>query len=267
MEGVRSASGERVRKLSSVQRALQLLRMFVDSDNGWNVTEVAREMGVSKSVVSRLMATLAADGFLIMQHETRRYFIGPVAFEVGTRFEGADLGRALQPILRDLAERTNATAQLGTLQGPFVSFLAVSVSGGMLRVVATPGERRYVHVSAIGKALMAELPRVEQQAVIESMQVDGLLPPSAPATMRDPEKFLRSLETIHERGYSTSTGETEATIAAVGMAVSKVGSFPLAISVSYPASRYSEDDHPRLVKELQAATASARRLWSGTIEE
>ncbi|GAA3942878.1 IclR family transcriptional regulator [Microbacterium soli] len=240
--------------------------MFVGHDNGWTVTEVANELGVSKSVISRLMATLAAEGFLVLRSDTRRYFIGPVAFEVGTRFGAANLGSSLQPILQDLSERTNATAQLGTLQGAFVSFLAVSVGGGMLRVVASPGERRYVHISAIGKALLAALPETERRRIVNSMLVGGLLPASAPETIRDPEAFLRHLEATRERGYSLSTGETETTISGIGMVIAtNVTGFPLGLSLSYPSTRFSVEDHPRLVKELEDASTAARRIWSDTV--
>ena len=53
--------GQSLRRIESVQRAVQLLRLFVESDltRGLSVTEAARRLAVGKSTVSRLMATLA----------------------------------------------------------------------------------------------------------------------------------------------------------------------------------------------------------------
>jgi DNA-binding IclR family transcriptional regulator len=257
------AVGDRTRRLSSVQRALHLLRSFVHRENGLSVTEAARELEISKSVVSRLMATLAADGFLVMDQSTRRYYIGPVAFEIGNRFAGADLGRALHPIIRLLSERTNTTAQLGTLQGQYVRYLSVSEGSGRLRVVATPGDKRYAHASAMGKAFLADLRPDEQRVLVESMLEEGKLPGSGPATIRDPLSLLRELEITHSRGYSTTFEEAEAVVAALGMVAPSVHGFPLAVSIAFPANQYTETDHPRLVQELRIAVQSIRANFAG----
>src|SRR6202044_2652106 len=110
----------------SVQRAIQLLRLFLDADNGLSVTGAANALGVGKSTVSRLLATLAAEG--------------PLAFQIGNRFAGPNLALAVQPLLRDLAEQAQCTAQIGTLDGVHVVYLSVSQGPGRLRVVASPGD-------------------------------------------------------------------------------------------------------------------------------
>jgi len=55
--------GRRVSK--TVRRALRLLLLFdADDKRELSVTEAAREMSIDKSVASRLLSTLASEGFL-----------------------------------------------------------------------------------------------------------------------------------------------------------------------------------------------------------
>jgi IclR family KDG regulon transcriptional repressor len=168
-----------------VQRALQLLRLFLDGDSGLSVTGAANALGVGKSTVSRLLATLAAEGLVVMDRDTRRYHVGPLAFQIGNKFAGANLARAVQPLLRELADQAQCTAQLGTMDGMHVVYLSVSHGPGRLRVVASPGDRRYAHMSAMGKALLASLPAEDCQTLIKQMLGHGsLLSASGPMAIR-----------------------------------------------------------------------------------
>src|SRR5690606_1239302 len=108
-------------------------------------------------------------GMVVADDETRRYRVGPLAFQLGNRFEGAALARTVQPILRQLADKVNATAQVGTLRGQQVLYLLVAQAGSRLRVVASPGDTRYAHASAMGKALLAALPDRELDAMVAEL--------------------------------------------------------------------------------------------------
>jgi DNA-binding IclR family transcriptional regulator len=263
-------SGQHARQVESVQRALQLLRLFVDNDlhSGLGVTEAANILGVGKSTVSRLMATLVAGRLLMVDEESHRHYVGPLAFELGNRFAGAALARTLQPIVRDLADRAGCTAQLGTLQGGQMLYLAVAQGASRLRVVAAPGDRRYVHASAMGKAMLAALDGRRQDEAIDSMlDANGLLPSSGPNTIRDPKNLRAALAVIRRGGYSTSDEEAERGIAAIGAAVRDSGGFPLALSVAFPTNQFRDADRPRLISYVQEATDFiTQRLAATAIE-
>jgi IclR family transcriptional regulator, acetate operon repressor len=251
------ADGQHARQIESVQRALQLLRLFVDEDlrSGLGVTEAGKILGVGKSTASRLLATMAAARIVVLDEETRRYFVGPLAFELGNRFEGANLARALQPVIRDLADRAQCTAQLGTLQGFQMLYLAVAQGSSRLRVVASPGDLRYVHASAMGKALLAALSDARQGELISSMvDADGTLPASGPNTIRDPRKLRETLAEIRARGYSTSDEEAERGIAAIGVAVPYTTDFPLALSLAFPTNQFDDSARPQLIAYVLEAT-------------
>lgn len=251
------------RPVESVQRALQVLRLFLsdEASSGLSVTETANVLGVAGSTVSRLMATLAAEGFVTMDPASRRYHVGAAAFQVGSRFRPATMAGAVKPILHDLAAATGHTAQFGTLQHTRVFYLSVADSANRLRVVASPGDSRDAHTSAMGKALLAGLPDVEREAVIRSLLGgEDVLPASGPGTIRDPAALRDELATTRARGYSISREEATADVAALGVTVPERVGIPLALSIAFPSSRY-EDDHTTLVWHL---TTAAERVAAVT---
>jgi DNA-binding IclR family transcriptional regulator len=255
--------GQRVRQQSSVQRALQTLRLFLDAENGVSVTGAANALGVGKSTVSRLLATLAVEGLVVMDRDTRRYYVGPVAFQIGNRFAGANLALSVQPLVRELAEQTHCTAQIGTLDGVHVVYLSVSHGPGRLRVVASPGDRRYAHTSAMGKALLSALPPQDCQARIKQMQGDGkLVPASGPKAIREPDELVRELDRIRRRGYSATNEEAAIGIGALGVVVQGPPDFPLAISVAYPINQNVKRDQSLLIDLLNKTAVEIRQKLS-----
>ena len=61
--------------LQTADRALQVLLAF-RSRPEWGVSELARELGLDKSVTQRLLSTLARRGFVLADPESRRYRLG-----------------------------------------------------------------------------------------------------------------------------------------------------------------------------------------------
>lgn len=246
------------RPVESVQRALQVLRLFIDADPdaGLSVTETAQALGVANSTISRLMATLASEGFVKADPVTRRYHIGAMAFQVGSRFDAAALARTMKPYVRELATDTGHTAQLGTLHESRVLYLSVAEAANRLRVVASPGDSRLAHASAMGKVLLASLPHHEQEAVISTLlDADGLLPATGPGTITDPVLLREELATIRTRGFSTSREEATADVAAVGVLVETVTDVPLALSIAFPSSQLGAADQRLQIQQLRRVAA------------
>src|SRR2546422_7790744 len=101
--------------VESVRRALGVLRCFRVEQPELGVTEIARELQLSKSTVHRLLATLEAEGF-VHHPNGSRYVLGWRAFELGAAVPAWSAIR--QPVLRRLealAASTGETAHLAVL--------------------------------------------------------------------------------------------------------------------------------------------------------
>jgi IclR helix-turn-helix domain len=68
-----SAELESGRLSHSLFRGLLILALFISSDEGRGVVEVARQLGLSPSTTHRYMTTLVAFGLLVQDPTTRKY--------------------------------------------------------------------------------------------------------------------------------------------------------------------------------------------------
>src|SRR5258707_15622281 len=99
---------------TSVRRALRLLQTFNRYHTRRSVGELAQATGLHKSIVTRLMATMAHEGFVVQDPLTRRYMIGPMLFSAGSLYEPAAMYREVaEPVLNDLAANTGYTCGIG----------------------------------------------------------------------------------------------------------------------------------------------------------
>ena len=124
--------------------------------------------------------------------------------------------------------------------------LAQVPSPHSMRMFTEPGRRVQPHCTAVGKALLAELPPGEARALLER---DGM-PAYTPATITDPDLLIAHLEVIRKQGYAVDEGEQEIGVRCFAVAVPDApGS--LAISTSGPQTRMTDDTAARIVPALK----------------
>ncbi|GGQ02778.1 IclR family transcriptional regulator [Streptomyces mutabilis] len=138
----------------TLDRGLRVLKLLADTDHGLTVTELSHRLGVNRTVVYRLLATLE-------QHALVRRDLGGRA-RVGLGVLG--LGRQVHPLvreaampaLRSLAEDIGATAHLTLVDG--AEALAVAVvepTWTDYHVAYRAGFRHPLERGAAGKAILS----------------------------------------------------------------------------------------------------------------
>lgn len=138
----------------TLDRGLRVLKLLADTDHGLTVTELAAKLGVNRTVVYRLLATLE-------QHSLVRRDLGGRA-RVGLGVLGLAhqvhplLREAALPALRSLAEDIGATAHLTLVDG--TEALAVAVvepTWTDYHVAYRTGFRHPLDRGAAGRAILA----------------------------------------------------------------------------------------------------------------
>ncbi|MBT2409985.1 helix-turn-helix domain-containing protein [Streptomyces sp. ISL-12] len=138
----------------TLDRGLRVLKLLAETDHGLTVTELSHRLGVNRTVVYRLLATLE-------QHALVRRDLGGRA-RVGLGVLG--LGRQVHPLVREaampalraLAEDIGATAHLTLVDG--AEALAVAVvepTWTDYHVAYRAGYRHPLDRGAAGKAILA----------------------------------------------------------------------------------------------------------------
>ncbi|CAM5301230.1 MULTISPECIES: IclR family transcriptional regulator [Streptomyces] len=138
----------------TLDRGLRVLKLLADTDHGLTVTELSHKLGVNRTVVYRLLATLEQHA-LIRRDLGGRARVGLGVLRLGRQVHPL-VREAAMPALRSLAEDIGATAHLTLVDG--AEALAVAVvepSWTDYHVAYRAGFRHPLERGAAGRAIIA----------------------------------------------------------------------------------------------------------------
>ena len=111
--------------LKSLDVSLQVLEALDDGVPERGVSDLARDLGVSKAAVYRILSTFARRGYVIQNPATSRYAIGPRLRRFSHVASGKlDLLSVARPFLLELRDATLDTVHLAVLEGGDAVYIA-----------------------------------------------------------------------------------------------------------------------------------------------
>jgi DNA-binding IclR family transcriptional regulator len=137
----------------TLDRGLRVLKLLADTDHGLTVTELSHKLGVNRTVVYRLLATLEQHA-LVRRDLGGRARVGLGVLRLGRQVHPL-VREAAMPALRSLAEDIGATAHLTLVDG--AEALAVAVvepTWTDYHVAYRAGFRHPLDRGAAGKAIL-----------------------------------------------------------------------------------------------------------------
>jgi DNA-binding IclR family transcriptional regulator len=207
-----NGNASRPGRYSTAARVLKLLQALAAYAGGVGVRELAREIGIDKSAVSRLFDQLCELGLAEQDRASGQFRAGPGLFALAATLHSRDtLWQAAEPILRELATRFNETCYLATREQDEIVFREKIDCTHTVRYVIDPGDRAKLHAGAGGRAVLLGLPPDEVEEIVQRTG----LPSVTPKTITDPGELRRQISEDRSRGYSMSMGERVATGCAV----------------------------------------------------
>ena len=218
------------------------------------MTQIAEQIGLHKSTVHRLLATLEYKRFLQRDPETGIYRLGIRLLQMAyLTLENNDLRRLATPFLVDLGKQFQETIHLAILDGTDVVFTFIIESPQRVKLAAALGQRLPAFATASGKAILAYSP-VE---IVEKILKSGM-PQYTRFTLLSSEAFFSDLRQIREQGFAISEQEYEEEINAVAAPIFDPNDQPVAsIAVAGPAYRLT----PKLIIEIGPhVQATARNI-------
>ena len=242
--------------VQSVERAFAILGAVSGKPGG--VTAIAGRVGLPKSTVARLLATL--EGLDAVERvEGPRWRVGPgVASLAGTASPERSLVAIAQPHLTRLVEEVGEDAGLALPDGYDVHYVEQVESDNPVQVRDWTGTRAPLHAVPSGLVLLAEWP----EDALEAYLAHGLAR-LTPYTVTEPEELRRRLAEARARGVTWGREEFAEGISSVAAPVRDGRGKPIAaLHVHGPSYRFpppgAEDRIAALVAE--AAGAAGREL-------
>ncbi len=193
--------------MQALDRAFEILELFTPADPEWTLTEIAAATGLPVTTSFRIVASLAANGYLERDPETRRYGLGPAAMALGRRSQiTPGLLTNARAALDWLARATGQTALMTVVSEDRHGGTCIErVEGGhVVPLSSRPGVTGPLHAGASKKVLLAFLGEREQTA-ITSDSLERL----CRGTITDRRRLQAHLARIRSAGWAASYEETD----------------------------------------------------------
>lgn len=238
--------------VQSIERAFALLEIMAERGGVMGLSQLAATSGLPLPTIHRLARTLVDLGY-VRQDLSRQYVLAPRLIRLGESSSRL-LTRWARPDLEALVQELGESANLAMLDGDMIVYVAQAQSNYAMRMFTEVGRRVLPHCTAVGKALLAQLPPEEVHSILRRTG----MPKHTPNTIDDPRRFARELEAIALQGYAIDEGEEEVGVRCVAVAVPDAPS-RLGLSVSGPAARMTselvETAVPLLMKTAESLSA------------
>jgi IclR family pca regulon transcriptional regulator len=244
----------------SLERGLAILQAFTPDRPALGISDLARDLGLTRSTTHRYVATLAGLGYLQQDAPTRKYRLGPRVLDLGFSVLGSlEIREIAAPHLRRLTEVTGHTSNLAIRDDTDV-ILIERIRGRPgryhhLEFSLHAGSRLPSYCSATGKALLAFLPRQDLDRLLD--RVD--LIQRGPRTLTSREALHADLAQVRRTGIAVNDEELESALRSIAVPVrSRSGDVVASINVAISWSPVPMAD---LVGQLgPALIATARQI-------
>jgi DNA-binding IclR family transcriptional regulator len=190
----------------ALRRGLLILDTFSGHGTTLGVNEIARLVGMHKSTVSRLCATLENAGYLERNSGTHRFSLGARVYQLaGVVSQPADVRMVARPVMNELVASSRETATLGVREGSDIVTIEVVDGLNHMRMATRVGQRTQIHASAVAKAILAWSSESDVDAVLSNWPMT----PLTPNTITDAGTLKERLAEVRERGYAADMEELE----------------------------------------------------------
>lgn len=188
----------------SLARGMLLLEAVASHGGPTTLAETSRRVGLHRSTAHHLFQTLVSLGYLHQDPMTRRYELSAKLFRLtGRTWTPEQLGEIAGPFVAELTRRTGEGSSLAAYRSGVVTIVAKCDADGPVRVVQNLGAERPMHATAVGKAIIAWLPPVEQEAACARIKFERY----TPKTMLTRAQLDTELRRVHAAGYAIDDEE------------------------------------------------------------
>jgi IclR family acetate operon transcriptional repressor len=240
-----------------VERALGLLEDIAAAGGDQSLSELSSASGLPLPTIHRLVRTLVGLGYA-RQLPNRNYALGPKLIHLG-EVANRQVGSLARPALLRLVEQLGETANLAMLDDDRATYAAQVPSPHAMRMYTEVGTRVPLHMSGAGKTFLAAMSDDEAVALVSRV---GFAAPTT-KTITTPQALVEELDLVRKRGYAMDDEEQERGVRCIAVAVPATTGSPLAVSISGPVSRVSDDLVETAVPALRAAAEGVAEAMAG----
>lgn len=219
--------------VKSADRTLQILEAFAAAGEPLGIAELARRLAIPVSACYALLRTLELRGYLYELGLRKGWYPTLRWLQQAHAIAAHDpLLERVAPLLEALGKATGETIVFGKRSATEVVYLNVVESPHSIRYSAQPGDRKPLHSSSAGKAILGALPAAKRAALLDELKLARV----TPNTIVRRDLLEQDLAAGAKRGWYATRGENVADVHALGAPLRIDGEL-YAVVVAGPAHR------------------------------
>lgn len=192
----------------SLERGLAILSSFRSGKPLLGVSELSREVGLSRSTTHRYVATLAGLGYLRQDSGTRKYRLGPRVLDLGfSAINSMELREVAAPYLQQLSDATGYTVNMAILDGLDIVYVERCRSSrtGQREIDLNlhVGSRLPAYCTSLGKVLLANLPADARAEALDRIEFTR----RGPNTLVSQSALAQELGRVRANGFAINNEE------------------------------------------------------------
>jgi IclR family pca regulon transcriptional regulator len=240
--------------IGSLAKGLNVIRVFGKDSPEMSVTEVARATETTRAAARRLLLTLHSLGYV--QTDGRLYRLAPKTLELGFSYLSSHSWLSIaSPMLDRLKTSLCESVSVTILEEADVVYLARFPADRVMTLSMDVGSRRPAYCTAMGRALIGELPEDEARRILDESELRKY----TPNTVVDKEALMDEFRKARRQGYAIIDQELEDGLVAASVPLrDSRGGVLAAVNVCGHASHLGREDLER--RCLPALRDCAQRI-------
>jgi len=209
---------------------------ILDRSDGVGVTDVARELDMSKSTVYKHLKTLHRKEYVVKDGDDYRLSLRFLKHGMSVRSNLVEMD-PVQDVLDNLAEETGEAVWLVVEEHGKAVNIAKAMHERSVQTLEHIGMRTDMHYHAAGKAILAQMPESRVREIFNQEE----LPMVTEKTITSRTELFEELEAIRDRGYAFMDGEAIKGISSVAAPVMIDNAVFGSITVVGPSNRMQNE--------------------------
>lgn len=204
------------------------------------LAELCSHLDLNKSTVHRLLSSLMYMEYVKQDSETGKYSLSFKLLGLSNKLlSHIDILDTVRPCLKKLSEETGETVHFVQLDGLEAVYIYKEESHqNSIRMVSKVGSRIPLYCSGVGKAIMADMPASQVQAIWSDSPIEKL----TPHTIVDYTQFSAKIKEVRAKGYALDDEENELGVRCIAVSIPDYKGHPkYAFSISAPIARMSDE--------------------------
>jgi IclR family pca regulon transcriptional regulator len=224
--------------VGTLAKGLSVIRAFGKDSPEMSVAEVARLTTMTRAAARRFLLTLHALGYV--ECEGRSFRLAAKTLELGFSFLSSQSWLSIAaPLLETLKSELGESVSVTVLENADVVYLIRFPANRVMTLTMEVGSRRPAYCTAMGRALLGELPEAEARRILDA----SALKAHTSRTVVDKETLMAELRKARRQGFAMIDQELEDGLVAVSVPLRDArGTVLAAVNVCGHSSYLGVDD-------------------------